>query len=626
MDDFERELKVGFLDEAAQSIADCEQCFLSMENNPDDVANLNQIFRLAHNLKGSSKAVGFSEFGAFTHEFESFILRVKNHELKVTPKVMNLLLRANDFILHMISELKQDLEAKFSFQDLLLEMKNFTESDSVKIIEPLPELNSLDLELTPEQLAAQQLEEELSRTIDEAVANLSAQENTAATQISLPPAVLTQLPPLIESPPAAVALAQVQAQAPAAGATKRASASGEESIRVGLAKVEELLNFVGEMVILQSVLREQVMASDSVLMKKSVAQLGKVSKEIQDLTMGLRMVPLKPTFQKMQRIVRDTSQDLGKDVKLHMEGENTELDKTVLELMNDPLVHLIRNAVDHGIESPEARLAKGKPAQGTVALKASRESGKLVIYVIDDGGGMDPAKLRRKAVEKGLLKSENDINDKQAYQLIFAPGFSTKEQVSDVSGRGVGMDVVKTNIQELGGEIFIESELGKGSTFKVMLPLTLAIIDGMILNTSGERFVLPLNHVFETLKPDLNSIQNSATMGELLLLRGENMPLIRMGDLFGMKSEKASVEMIAIVIRTTEKPFALLVDDIIGQFQVVVKQLGPELVGLKGVTGTTILGDGKPALILEPQDLIKRNRVPGYVPAKEFVRTGEKAA
>ena len=396
---------------------------------------------------------------------------------------------------------------------------------------------------------------------------------------------------------------------------------------MGLSKLEDLINYVGEMVILQSVLREQVTSSESVLFKKTVHQLGKVSKEIQDIAMGLRMVPMKPTFQKMQRIVRDTSLDLKKDVKLLVEGEETEVDKTVLERINDPLVHLIRNAVDHGIESPEKRQQNGKAPQGTIYLKAIREASKLAIYVMDDGGGIDPERIRQKAIEKGLIKAEADLSEKQIFNFIFAPGFSTKEQVSDVSGRGVGMDVVKTNIQDLGGEVFIDSVLGKGSTFKVLLPLTLAIIDGMVLMNSSERFVIPLNHVHETLRPEPKALQNSSSMGDVLLLRGENLPLFRLGDFFGLKPEQKTEDMIAIVIRTAGAPFAMLVDDIVGQFQVVVKQLGPELAGFKGVSGTTILGDGRPALILEPQDLIKRKIVsqPRHF-GQETQTRGEKVA
>lgn len=608
MQDFEKELKMGFLEEAAQAVADVEQCFLALESDPGNIDNLNKIFRLAHNLKGSSKAVGFDDFGAFTHQFESLILRVKNQELKTTPQVVNLLLQANDHVSKMIAGLKENIDATFDSQKLLQEMiditdtqvsspASVTEAAATEPFQAEPSLVSVLEELKVELGPPEESSElsSVSRSVNEkpdAVKDLVSQEN---------------LDP-VKKPP-----------------TTRTAAS-DESIRVTLSKVETLINFVGEMVILQSVMREQIMGTESLLLKRTVHHLGKVSKEIQDIAMGLRMVPVKPTFQKMQRIVRDTAMALNKDVAIQLQGEETEVDKTVLEKINDPLVHLIRNSVDHGIETSEARIQKGKPAKGQVWLRAVHQSGKLVLEVQDDGGGIDPEKLKKKATEKGILKPGAVLSEKEALNLIFAPGFSTKEQVTDVSGRGVGMDVVKTNIQELGGEIEIETSLGKGSKFRIVLPLTLAIVDAMVLTYSQEKFVIPLNHVFETLRPENSMIQKNVGIGDVLLLRGENLPLIRLGDFFGIKSQMPSDDMIAIVIKTTSKPFAILVDDILGQFQVVQKQLGPELQGLKGISGSTILGDGKPALILEPQDLLKRKVVSVYpIPAANQV-SGSKSA
>jgi two-component system chemotaxis sensor kinase CheA len=406
-------------------------------------------------------------------------------------------------------------------------------------------------------------------------------------------------------------------EAPAAAAAppkdvKKAPPMGQgavdESIRVSLSRVEKLLNFVGEMVILQAVLREQAADSNSHLLKRTVHQLGKVTKEVQDMSMSLRMVPLKPTFQKMQRIVRDTAGALGKTVQLILVGEDTELDKTVLERINDPLVHLVRNSVDHGVENADVRRSRGKTPDGHVTLSAYHQSGKLVIEVKDDGGGLDPEKLKNIATQKGILKPGAVLTEKEAYNLIFAPGFSTKAEVTDISGRGVGMDVVRTNIQELNGEIQIESEIGKGTTFKIFLPLTLAIIDGMVIKLGDERFVIPLSHVHESVKPNIEDIKFTTGMGEVFMLRGENLPMYRLSHLLGRKSTLESHEMIAVVVRTGEIPFAILIDDIIGQYQVVIKQLGPEVQGIRGISGSTILGDGRPALILEPVDLVKRDR------------------
>jgi two-component system chemotaxis sensor kinase CheA len=606
LEDFEKELKLGFLDEAAQSLADVEQCFLSLESDPENSENLNKIFRLAHNLKGSSKAVGFNDMGAFTHEFETFILKIKNSELKATPQVVNLLLRCNDHLIQMVEALKGDLNATFDSSLLLQEMQNLKEQKQ-------------EIESSTESTVEESIESN-----HELIAELEAQIAVKSEPVLNQEVTVKNNPEPIPSPEP-IKLPDTVKTEPAIPAAAKNNAP-EESIRVSVKKLETLLNYVGEMVILQSVMREQAQTTNSLLLKKTVNQLGKVGKEIQDISMSLRMVPVKPTFQKMQRIVRDTALALNKDVGITLAGEDTELDKTVLEKINDPLVHLIRNSVDHGIENQEIRIARNKPLKGSVTLSAFHQSGKLVIEVKDDGGGLDPEKLKKKAIEKGIIKASQVLTEKECLNLIFAPGFSTKEQVTDVSGRGVGMDVVRSNIQELSGEIQIESKVGIGSTFKINLPLTLAIIDGMVLTYSTDKFVIPLNHVHETLQPKENQVQAKTGLGEILLLRGENIPIFRLGDFFNLKSEVKNEEMIAMVVRTGPEPFAILVDDIIGQYQVVIKQLGPELQSYKGVSGSTILGDGKPALILEPIDLVKRKHVPVPISVKNEKIVGGKSA
>lgn len=595
MDDFERELKVGFLDEAKQSASDVEQCFLALETNPNDDENLNKIFRLAHNLKGSSKAVGFNEFGEFTHEFESFILKIKNKELSATPSAVNLLLRANDHVKEMIDGLMVDLEAKFDSSSLLTEMQNFTDSTVVDVeIGEEPELQVPQKKSDVEILKTPHLEEfELTPPTEnqnkfDVVENIVNGTPLLSAVNNLEIQDEEKIKPLEKTKNAGSATAPV-----------------DESLRVSLSKIEYLVNAVGEMVILQSGLKEQALLLNSPALKRIVQHLSKVSKEIQETSMGLRMVPIKPVFQKMQRIVRDTSLALKKDIDFKLDGENTDIDKTILERIGDPLVHLVRNSADHGIESAEIRKQNGKNPKGTVLLKAFHQSGRLIIEVSDDGGGLNPEKLKNKAIEKGLIPKDNKLTDKEAQNLIFAPGFSTKEQVTDVSGRGVGMDVVKTNIQELGGEVHIDSTVGKGTTFKIILPLTLAIVDAMILTYGNERFVIPINQVYETVKVT-NDILKESSLGNVLLLREENLPLYRLGDFFGLRTQNQITEMIAIVIKASSKTFAFLVDDIIGQSQVVLKQLGPELQGIMGISGSTILADGKPALILEAQDLLKR--------------------
>jgi len=409
---------------------------------------------------------------------------------------------------------------------------------------------------------------------------------------------------MVPAAPEAVAKLDLVAKPKPAAAP---GAGGDESIRVSLRRLEKLLNFVGEMVILQTVLREQAQLNGSLLLRRTVHQLGKVTKEVQDISMSLRMVPLKQNFQKMQRIVRDTAGMLNKKINLVLEGEETELDKTVLENLGDPLVHLVRNSVDHGVEAPAERLAAGKPEVGTVILRAYHQGGRLVIDVIDDGAGIDAERLRLKAIEKKIIQPETPMSEKELINLIFHSGFSTKTQVTEVSGRGVGMDVVKTNIEALQGDVQVSTELGKGTRFTITLPLTMAIIDGMVVRIKDDRYVIPLSHVHESMRPGAADIQTSTNLGEILLLRGENLPLFRLTTLLGKKAPLTSaVEGIAIVIRTDANPFAILVDDILGQQQVVVKKLGSEINDLKGFSGSAILGDGRPSLILELGDLVAK--------------------
>ncbi|MCM2282605.1 MAG: chemotaxis protein CheA, partial [Bdellovibrionaceae bacterium] len=486
----------------------------------------------------------------------------------ITPASISLLLRCNDHVTKMVAILKEDPTAR---------------TDDTALLE----------ELRHRQCAgAEEMNDESPVEPIEAFPSAHA---TTHDEVQPPHAT-----------PAATAPAPARSAPPPSGT---GNTPADESIRVSLKRLEKLLNYVGEMVILQTVLKEQSGASATTSLRKTVEQMGKVTKEIQDLSMSLRMVPLKQTFQKMQRIVRDTSASLGKKVQLNIQGEETELDKTVLENLSDPLVHLIRNAVDHGIETTEARRAAGKSDVGQISLSAFHQSGNLVIEVRDDGGGINADRLREKAIEKGVLKPGQILSDRETYQLIFHSGFSTKAVVSDVSGRGVGMDVVKTNIERLQGEIQIETELGKGTCFRVSLPLTLAIIDGMIIRCANERYVIPLSHVHESLRPQDSDVHAVSGLGEVLCLRGDNIPLMRLSSLFQPQSIRSVVkDSTVIVCRFDSGAFAVMVDDIIGQQQVVIKQLGAEHRQLRGFSGSAILGDGRPALILELSELVKRYR------------------
>lgn len=603
MDSFEIELKQGFLEEAEQLINDAEQCFLSLETNPNDTAILEKIFRLAHNLKGSSKAVGFSDLGLFTHEFENLLLKLKKGDISASTPVVNLLLKCNDHLKNTIAALKADVSAVVDHSAITAEVQSAINGELNSATPEQPTQNEETFSASEVELLKANEEMAQIAADTHAVADVSTEPSSAADNS------IAAAPPVSMPTPAVAPATQPSANAPAAAAqpqTTKVEQKADESIRVSLNRLEKLINYVGEMVILQAVLREQSYGSNPILLRKTVHQLGKVGKEIQDISMSLRMVPLKQTFQKMQRIVRDTSNLLGKKVNLALSGEETELDKTVLEALGDPLVHLIRNAVDHGIESNEKRIAAGKNESGTVLLSAYHQGGKLVIEVKDDGGGIDPDRLIAKAREKGILKPGQTLTREQGINLIFHAGFSTKAEVTEVSGRGVGMDVVRTNIEALQGEIQVKTELGKGTTFLIILPLTLAIIDAMVVALDKQRFVIPLAHVHESYRAAANDVKRISGVGEILLLRGENLPLYRLSHLVGYKrEEKAATEGIALISRVGESPFAILVDDILGQHQVVIKKLGLEAQHLKGFSGSAILGDGRPSLILELSELIQ---------------------
>jgi two-component system chemotaxis sensor kinase CheA len=388
----------------------------------------------------------------------------------------------------------------------------------------------------------------------------------------------------------------------------------EESIRVSLSRLEKLSDFIGELVILQTVLNQHRAEIPSQLLQRTIGQLGKLSKEIQDISMSLRMIPIKQQFQKLQRIVRDTSKSLGKGVDLALEGEQTEVDKTVLEHIGDPLVHIVRNAIDHGLEMPDERRAAGKPQNGRVVIRAFHQGNNLIIEVRDDGKGIDPKKLLKKAVEKGVIRAGQQLSDQEAMMLLFAPGFSTKDQVSEISGRGVGLDVVKTNVERLSGQVQLESEIGRGSCFRVVLPLTLAIIDAMVVQMGEERYVVPVNNVHETVQPRKEDVHFVTGRGEMLALRDQVIPLFRLSHVLkngGGSKEREAHSCIAIIVNARKQPFAVLVDDIIRQQQIVIKKLGSEIRNQKGLTGSAILGDGKPALILDLNDLVEKQMSAG---------------
>lgn len=593
MDDFEKEVKLDFLTEALQLLDDSEQAFLALEGDKNNADLMNQIFRLAHNLKGTSRAVGFGDVAEFTHEFENLILQLKEGKLEITDGIVSLLLECNDHVSVMIKMLNMDLNSRFDSKEIIEKILGALAGKCVSGVSHTPVPEEVEEIFTADSISAEDLAllENFEANLDAPAEVLSIDQKEKRAESFFP----------TEKPVAEkVEISETPVEHKKATTAPAKAANEDDSIRVSLSRVEMLNNVVGELVIIQTVLNQHRDEVSNALMLKSLSQLAKLSKEIQTISMSLRMVPLKQTLQKMQRIVRDTSKALNKKVTLELIGEDTEIDKTVLEHLADPLVHIVRNAVDHGLETTEGRIAAGKDETGVVTIKASHEGNNLVIEISDNGKGINPKIIREKAIEKGVISANATMSDDDIVNLIFHPGFSTKSEVSEISGRGVGMDVVKTNISKLSGEVKVITELGKGSVFKVVLPLTLAIIEAMVTKIGEETYIIPLGQVYESLSPTADLVHHVNGVGDCLKIRGDVIPLFRISKALqrNMK-EKPLNEQIAIIVNNEERSFAVLVDDILHQQQVVIKKLGDEIKNQKGFMGSTILGDGRPALILD---------------------------
>lgn len=594
MDEFEKELKIGFLEESTQMLDEAEQVFLDLESSSSNPEIIDSLFRMAHNLKGTARAVGFGDVAEFTHQMENLILKIKEKEVAITPEVISVLLECNDFVREMVNGLTADLEAKFDISKTVARINSVMEADTLGPSNAKAEFSSVNEVSSEEEITVD--DEYLS------VKDIPSADDFPTTEEDIIPETVTKeevvnLDTNVVNQPV---LNQATNQEPQKNSSNTNSARIDESVRVNLSRLDKLNNFVGELVILQSVLNENSLNIESQIIIKTLRQLTKISNEIQELSMSLRMIPIKQTVQKMQRIVRDTSKALNKKVQLNILGEETQVDKTILEHITNPLVHIIRNAVDHGLETPEERLVAGKSETGTVTINAYHEGNSLIIKVTDDGHGIDPAKIRKKAIERKLISSSSDLSDKEIIQFIFAPGFSTKEEVSEISGRGVGMDVVNQSLRLLSGGIEVDSVVGKGSVFKIHLPLTLAIIEGMVIQLGEEKYVIPKTQVFETLKPKKENVSYITGVGEVLDLRGTPIPLRRLSRLLQRPiKESPAHEQIAIVIQVDSNQVAILVDDILRQQQVVIKQLGKEVLSQSSFVGSSILGDGMPAIIVD---------------------------
>ncbi|MEQ1833281.1 MAG: chemotaxis protein CheA, partial [Candidatus Eisenbacteria bacterium] len=398
-----------------------------------------------------------------------------------------------------------------------------------------------------------------------------------------------------------------RADDPGAASPARRFDDGQASVKVDTRKLDNLVDMVGELVIVQSIIQSHpgmtAVADDA--LGRQMAQLRRISSELQRNAMAMRMVPIRQTFQKMARLVRDLTRKSGKKVELTLVGEDTELDRRVVEDITDPLMHMVRNSVDHGLESPEARLAGGKSDTGKLTLCAYHQGGNIVIGIIDDGKGLDVDRIRAKAVANGLITEADQPSAAELHQMIFRPGFSTAEKVTEVSGRGVGMDVVRRNIEALRGWIEIQTEPGQGTTFYIKLPLTLAIVDGLVLSIGRERYVLPTFAIRESLRPTREQVHTVQGQAMVVQVRDRLVPILPLGEHFGLDEYRASPwEAAVVIVEDDGRQVGLLVDDLLGKQEVVIKSLGPTFAGVAGVSGGAILGDGRVGLILDVHAIV----------------------
>ena len=648
MDEFQ-EILQDFLVESFELVEKLDEDLVELESRPDDLDLLNGIFRVAHTIKGASSFLNFDVLTHLTHHMEDVLNKARHGELSITPEVMDVILESVDLMKALLEKIRDtssddgidvsgvvarldrisggdgNVETPIASTENQQEEPESQEEESESTDtsakeESASETDEEEDEIDYENLSPEEIEAEIERLLakrqeedrkkreakkkkqsggDQTPKEESKQEEKKETPP--PPPAPKKEPQKKEETPKA----QASANAPA----RKAPAQVEQTIRVDVKRLDHLMNLIGELVLAKNRLIkinsdvEERYEGEEFLeeLTQVVSIVSIVTTDLQIAVMKTRMLPVGKVFNKFPRMIRDLSRELNKKIELVIEGEDTELDKSIVEEIGDPLVHIIRNSCDHGIEPPEERIALGKPETGTVELKAYNEGNHIVIQINDDGRGLDPNKLKQKALEKGLIteKEADSMSDKEAYALIFKPGFSTAAQVTNVSGRGVGMDVVKTNIEKLNGIIEIDSELGKGTSIKLKIPLTLAIIQALLVGVQEENYAIPLASVLETVRistEEIYTVENKSVMR----LRDEVLSLVHIGDIFEVErimdnSEHAYV----VVLGLGASKLGLIVDTLIGQEEIVIKSLGEYLKGIQGIAGATIRGDGGVTLIVD---------------------------
>ena len=633
-----------FFDEADELLADMEQHLLALDPSNPDSEQLNAIFRAAHSIKGGAGTFGFSILQETTHILENILDNARRGELSLTSQLIDLFLETKDIMQDQLNAYKsaaQPDEATFQYicemlrkialnQPATAEEKT-ADSDVVETEHPtqaeqtvrikLSRLKSMETELLLQEinhLGSVTLLEQDAQSLDLQVNGVSREALIAVLcfiinedQISFPEIELSPSSPNEEASAKVITPAAPPPTPPTVSKPAAAKAPDSGSIRVAVEKVDQLINLVGELVITQSMLLQHVSELEPTqhgALFNTVNQLERNARDLQESVMSIRMMPMEYVFSRFPRLVRDLAAKLGKKVELTLQGGSTELDKSLIERIIDPLTHLVRNSLDHGVESAEKRRTAGKSAEGNLVLSAEHRGGSICIEVTDDGAGLDLDRIYQKALSSGIAVHDS-MSSEEIAQLIFAPGFSTAEQVTDVSGRGVGMDVVKRNIQDMGGHVEIATQPGKGTTIRILLPLTLAILDGMSVKSGNEVFIVPVNAVMESLQPRKTELKYLAGGERVLEVRGEYLPLISLANIFDIDGAREDPTAgIVIILQNAGKRFALLVDYLMGKHQVVVKNLESNYRRVQGISAATIMGDGSVAFIVDVPILQAVNR------------------
>jgi two-component system chemotaxis sensor kinase CheA len=560
-----------FINESREHLDNIEQGVLVLENSPRAAEMLNTVFRAFHTFKGSAGFMNLTPINRMAHVLESLLDLARQDKLAINRPVIELILRGRDVLKRFIDEIDLQAGGSKPVTPILIPI----EALKAEVCSMIEGVSAAPSGFTPQA--------QPHKDSSAAAAGKPA-EQPAGTE-----------------PPAAENRQWTADSAARAG-------GGSTMVKVDTGKLDSLLDLVGEMVIAQSLVVRNVdqLSGISQQFARNVAQLGRITRDLQRVGMSLRMVPIRSAFQKMARVTRDLSSKQQKTVQLVTSGEDTELDRSVVEELNDPLLHMIRNSVDHGIETPEKRIAAGKPAAGTLTLRAYHQSGNIIVEIEDDGAGLNRERIFAKAVERGLAAPGDTLSDEEVFSFIFAAGFSTAEKVTDISGRGVGLDVVRRNIEKLRGRVDISSRPGKGTLFKITLPLTLAIIDGLIVKVGEERFIIPTLSVRESFRPTPEMISRIQGCAEVVNVRGRLIPLLRLYDYLGLKPASTNAnESIVVVAQSGTSLRCLLVDALLHKQEVVIKNLNEMMVHKnRALAGAAILGDGRVGLILDVNTLV----------------------